>query len=87
MGLWQMYDAPAMIDGAQVVEVKALDGVKYLLSDDSWLLIRPSGTEPVLRVYAESLTRGMVDALLAYGQSVAAQAKLIDAEITNLRRK
>jgi len=66
--------APARIDGADVVEVKALDGVKYLLSDDSWLLIRPSGTEPVLRVYAESPTRGMVDALLAYGQSVAAQA-------------
>ena len=67
-------DAPAMIDGAQVVEVKALDGVKYLLSDDSWLLIRPSGTEPVLRVYAESPNAGMVDALLAYGQAVAAQA-------------
>jgi phosphomannomutase len=66
--------APARIDGADVVEVKALDGVKYLLSDDSWLLIRPSGTEPVLRVYAESPTPGMVDALLAYGQSVAAQA-------------
>ncbi len=66
--------APSSIDGAQVIEVKALDGVKYLLSDDSWLLIRPSGTEPVLRVYAESPTRGMVDALLAYGQSVAAQA-------------
>ncbi|MCU0509485.1 MAG: hypothetical protein MUC34_14040, partial [Anaerolineae bacterium] len=30
------------------------DGVKYVLEDDSWLLIRPSGTEPVLRVYAEA---------------------------------
>ncbi|HZY41130.1 MAG TPA: phosphoglucomutase/phosphomannomutase family protein, partial [Anaerolineae bacterium] len=66
--------APQSIDGAQVVEVRALDGVKYLMSDDSWLLIRPSGTEPVLRVYAESPTREMVDALLAYGQAVAAQA-------------
>ena len=66
--------APSSIDGAQVVEVRTLDGVKYLLSDDSWLLIRPSGTEPVLRVYAESPTREMVEALLAYGQSVAAQA-------------
>ena len=66
--------APQSIAGAQVVEVRALDGVKYLLSDDSWLLIRPSGTEPALRVYAESPTREMVDALLAYGQAVAAQA-------------
>ncbi len=66
--------APNSIDGAQVIEVRALDGVKYLLSDDSWLLIRPSGTEPVLRVYAESPDAKMVEALLAYGQSVAAQA-------------
>lgn len=66
--------APASIDGASVIEVKAMDGVKYLLSDDSWLLIRPSGTEPVLRVYAESPEAKMVDALLAYGQSVAAGA-------------
>jgi phosphomannomutase len=66
--------APGSIDGMQVVEVRALDGVKYLMSDDSWLLIRPSGTEPVLRVYAESPTRERVEALLAYGQSVAAQA-------------
>ncbi len=66
--------APASIDGAQVVEVKSLDGVKYLLSDDSWLLIRPSGTEPVLRVYAESPDAQMVEALLAFGQTVAAGA-------------
>lgn len=64
-------DAPKSIDGAQVVEVRSLDGVKYLLSDESWLLIRPSGTEPVLRVYAESADRKMVQALLAYGESIA----------------
>jgi phosphomannomutase len=49
-----------------------MDGVKYMLADDSWLLIRPSGTEPVLRVYAESPDPAMVSALLAYGQAVAA---------------
>ena len=67
-------DAPKSIGGANVIEVRSLDGVKYLLADESWLLIRPSGTEPVLRVYAESPDAQMVDALLAYGQSVAAQA-------------
>jgi phosphomannomutase len=44
------------------------------MDDDSWLLIRPSGTEPVLRVYAEARTDETVAALLAYGQSVAGAA-------------
>lgn len=64
--------APAEIGGQKVVEVLNRDGVKYLLADDSWLLIRPSGTEPVLRVYAEGRSREMVRALLEYGESVAA---------------
>jgi phosphomannomutase len=42
------------------------------MADDSWLLIRPSGTEPVLRVYAEGRSKEMVKSLLAYGQTVAA---------------
>ena len=62
--------APGSIAGTAVKSVSSLDGVKYLLTDDSWLLIRPSGTEPVLRVYAESSDPKMVDALLAYGESV-----------------
>jgi len=41
------------------------------MSDDSWLLIRPSGTEPVLRVYAEGRTPEMVQALLRFGEDVA----------------
>ena len=48
--------------------VSAVDGVKYLLADDSWLLIRPSGTEPVLRIYAEARQPGMVEALLEHGR-------------------
>ena len=46
-----------------------------ILADDSWLLIRPSGTEPVLRVYAEGKSEEMVQALLAYGEAVAEAAK------------
>jgi phosphomannomutase len=65
-------DAPKSIGGAEVIEVRSMDGVKYLLSDESWLLIRPSGTEPVLRVYAESPDRKMVQALLKHGESIAA---------------
>jgi alpha-D-glucose phosphate-specific phosphoglucomutase len=64
-------EAPDTIAGETVTDVDTLDGVKYLLSDDSWLLIRPSGTEPVLRVYAEGREPAMVDTLLGYGEQVA----------------
>jgi alpha-D-glucose phosphate-specific phosphoglucomutase len=64
--------APAEIGPEKVTEVSQRDGVKYIMSDDSWLLIRPSGTEPVLRVYAEGRSQEMVQALLEYGEHVAA---------------
>lgn len=63
--------APAEIGGEQVSEIGNRDGIKYILADDSWLLIRPSGTEPVLRVYAEGRSQEMVKALLGYGEQVA----------------
>ncbi len=65
-------EAPQELGGQAVVQISAMDGVKYILADDSWLLIRPSGTEPVLRVYAEGRTPQMVKALLGYGEGVAA---------------
>ena len=64
-------DAPAQIGGEQVAQVSTQDGVKYILADNSWLLIRPSGTEPVLRVYAEGRSGDMVRALLTYGEGIA----------------
>jgi phosphomannomutase len=63
--------APAEIGGHKVDEISQRDGVKYIMADDSWLLIRPSGTEPVLRVYAEGRTQPMVKALIGYGRVVA----------------
>jgi phosphomannomutase len=66
--------APASIAGVAIRQVDTLDGVKYRLDDDSWLLIRPSGTEPLLRVYAEAPTDERVKALLGYGEQVAAGA-------------
>ena len=65
-------DAPQSIGGEKVVEVSVRDGVKYILADDSWLLIRPSGTEPVLRVYAEGRSEDMMKALLKFGEGIAA---------------
>ncbi|NTV35604.1 MAG: phosphoglucomutase/phosphomannomutase family protein, partial [Anaerolineaceae bacterium] len=64
-------DAPKELGGQSVIEISTRDGVKYILADDSWLLIRPSGTEPVLRVYAEGRSQEMVKALLQYGESIA----------------
>lgn len=68
-------DAPTALGGESVVEVSIRDGVKYILSDDSWLLIRPSGTEPVLRVYAEGRSNDMVKALLDFGEQIASKVK------------
>jgi alpha-D-glucose phosphate-specific phosphoglucomutase len=65
-------EAPAQIGGQSINQILTTDGVKYILADDSWLLIRPSGTEPVLRVYAEGRSPEMVKALLGYGEQVAA---------------
>jgi alpha-D-glucose phosphate-specific phosphoglucomutase len=65
------HSAPAKIGGVVVKEVDTLDGVRYCLEDESWLLIRPSGTEPVLRVYAEAPELRGVKALLKFGEQVA----------------
>ena len=64
-------EAPERILQHKVVQVNNSDGVKYLMDDDSWLLIRPSGTEPVLRIYAETRNRQEVQQLLAVGARLA----------------
>ncbi len=65
-------NAPARIANEEVSEISTIDGVKYILADDSWLLIRPSGTEPVLRVYAEGRSQDMVKEMIGYGEQIAA---------------
>ena len=66
--------APAQIEGVAIETIQTTDGVKYYLNDGSWLLIRPSGTEPVLRVYAEAPDNNRVKALLSFGKAMAEQA-------------
>lgn len=56
---------PSSRAGARVTSVETLDGVKLLLDERGWLLHRLSGTEPILRVYAEHEDPAMVDRLLA----------------------
>jgi phosphomannomutase len=50
-----------------VEKVETLDGFKYYFNDHEWLMIRPSGTEPVLRTYAESSTQEKAFEILQYG--------------------
>jgi phosphomannomutase len=66
--------APAMIGGLEVREVLRDDGIKFLLPDDAWLLLRTSGTEPLVRVYAEAPNFGVVDELLAAGRLLATES-------------
>jgi phosphomannomutase len=63
--------APKAIGELRVERVSNRDGVKFHMDDDSWLLVRPSGTEPLLRVYAEAREPGALDSLLEYGRQVA----------------
>ncbi|GAB4413424.1 MAG: phosphoglucomutase/phosphomannomutase family protein [Anaerolineae bacterium] len=63
--------APVEMAGERVVKVDSYDGVKYHLADDSWLLIRPSGTEPLLRVYAEAGSEEAVKVMLQKGRELA----------------
>lgn len=64
--------APSSLGGLEVREILRADGVKFLLPDDAWLLMRTSGTEPLVRIYAEASSMGVVDDLLAAGRELVA---------------
>ena len=53
--------------GRRVVQQNRTDGLKLIFEDGSWVLMRPSGTEPVVRFYAESTTEADLEKLLEYG--------------------
>ena len=57
----------------EIQRVETIDGFKYFVGEDDWIMIRPSGTEPVLRVYAEAGTAEKAEALLT-----ACKATLLD---------
>ncbi|HIP43281.1 MAG TPA: phosphoglucomutase/phosphomannomutase family protein [Aquifex aeolicus] len=58
---------PEKLKDFTVREVKTVDGIKLIFEDDSWLLMRPSGTEPLIRVYAEAPSREKVEKILEAG--------------------
>ncbi len=62
-----MSDPPDSIGGRRVAEVNRMDGVKYIFEDGSWMLLRMSGTEPVVRCYAETNTKKDLEVLIETG--------------------
>ena len=58
------------IAGIEVAKLDTTDGFRYLLADDSWLLFRFSGTEPLIRIYAESHSPEQVQRLLDSGRKI-----------------
>jgi phosphomannomutase len=61
---------PDRLAGLTVQGVDSLDGTKLLFGEQGWLLFRRSGTEPVLRIYAEASSAGLVRRLLQEGASL-----------------
>ncbi|MCL4459096.1 MAG: phosphoglucomutase/phosphomannomutase family protein [Chloroflexi bacterium] len=58
------------IAGLAVTDVQTIDGFKFFLEDGSWLLIRFSGTEPIMRIYAEAGSPSLLSDILRYGQQL-----------------
>jgi phosphomannomutase len=70
------HESPDSLAGRQVVERQALDtgdGYKFYRDDGSWLLIRFSGTEALLRIYTEARSPEDVDSMLDAGRRIAEQ--------------
>jgi phosphomannomutase len=64
---------PAKLLKSPLAEVKAFDGVKFISKDGSWLMLRGSGTEPILRIYAEAKSDADAEALLKLGSKMTKQ--------------
>ena len=60
-------DPPAKLLRSPLAGMKTFDGVKFVAEDSSWLMLRGSGTEPILRIYAEAKSDNDVQKLLKLG--------------------
>lgn len=60
---------PSEIGGRKIENLNRMDGVKFQFEDGTWMLMRPSGTEPLVRIYAESEDLTDLEVLLEQGRS------------------
>ncbi len=62
---------PTHVAGVPVTDIVTIDGRKFILGDKGWLLIRFSGTEPIMRVYCEVTDKALVQPVLQAGMMLA----------------
>jgi phosphoglucomutase len=60
---------PSQIGGRRIEKINRMDGVKFIFADGTWMLMRPSGTEPLVRIYAETNSQSDLEVLLEQGRS------------------
>jgi len=65
-------DMPRELLGKKVIEIKDFDGLKLICDDESWLMFRGSGTEPIMRIYSEGLSLIQSKRLLELGEKLIA---------------
>jgi phosphomannomutase len=63
-------DLPGVLLGKKVLDIKDYDGIKLICADESWLMFRGSGTEPIMRIYAEAKSLTQAKKLLQLGQEL-----------------
>lgn len=61
---------PGVLGSRRVINTEAIDGIKFDFDHDDWLLLRFSGTEPIIRIYGEAETREEMDRLVKSGLEV-----------------
>ena len=66
----RLEDVPSTFAGRRVASLNTSDGRKMIFTDGSWILFRPSGTEPLVRCYAEARTPKALGSLLAAGRAL-----------------
>jgi phosphoglucomutase len=59
---------PDAIAGRRIERINRMDGVKFIFEDGGWMLMRPSGTEPLVRIYAESESRDELNSMIEQGK-------------------
>ena len=64
----KLAQSPSQIGGRRVENINRIDGVKFMFAGGSWMLMRPSGTEPMVRIYAESEDKKDLEELLEEGR-------------------
>lgn len=64
-------DTPKEVLGSKVVDINRADGDKFICEDSSWLMLRLSGTEPILRIYAEASSEKKAFQILEFGKNLA----------------